>query len=103
MRAALRVLVTAFAVAVLLRLAAWQWDRARSRDSLLSYAYAVEWAALAVAVLVAVTVLPGRRRPPRQDDPSRAVDGRVLGPPLRPGEDLGDPTRVRVQRWLHRR
>lgn len=103
MRAVLRALVTTVALAVLLRLAAWQWERGRSRDSLLSYTYAVEWCLLAVALVVTVTVRRGRRSRSREhDDPSRAVDGRVLGPPLRDGEDLDDPTRVRVQRWLGR-
>ena len=56
------------------------------------------------AVFGAGTVLPGRRRRhPQRQNPSRAVDGRVVGPPLRPGEQLGDPTRVRVRRWLRRR
>lgn len=104
MRAVVKVLVTTVAVAVLLRLAAWQWDRGRSRDSLLSYTYAVEWCLLAIALVVAVTVRRGEQTRSREhDDPSRTVDGRLLGPPLRPGEDLDEPTRVRVQRWLGRR
>jgi hypothetical protein len=96
-------LATAGAVAVLARLSAWQWDRGRLRGSLLNYSYAVEWGLLAV-VLVAVVVVRARRvTSGEDDDASRDVDGRVIGPPLRPGEELGDVTRVRLRRWASRR
>ena len=96
-------LATAAAAAVLVRLAMWQWDRGRSRDSLLSYSYAVQWALLAVVLVAAVVVR--RRRGPRtcERDPSRDTTGRVVGPPLRPGEQLPDPTSVRLRRWVARR
>lgn len=92
---------TVAAAAVLVRLAMWQWERGSSRDSLLSYSYAVQWALLAVA-LVAAVVLRGRRRSPRPPQ-DRDAFGDVIGPPLRPGEQLGDPTSVRLRRWVARR
>jgi cytochrome oxidase assembly protein ShyY1 len=96
-------LATAVAAAVLVRLAMWQWERGSDRDSLLSYSYAVQWALLAVALVGAVAAR--RRRGPRPSDEgaSRDAAGRVLGPPLRPGEELDDPTSVRLRRWVTRR
>lgn len=94
---------TAAAAAGLVRLAVWQWDRGSSRDSLLSYSYAVQWALLAVALVVAVATRR-RRGPCRPDErASRDAAGQVIGPPLRAGEQLGDPTSVRLRRWLTRR
>jgi hypothetical protein len=91
------------AAALFVRLALWQGERARSQDSPLSWAYAVEWLLLALAVLVAPAVLArraGRRSP---DAAARTIDGRLLGPPLLDGEQLGEPTGVRVMRRLRRR
>ena len=100
---ALGAVVTAAAVGVLVRLALWQWQRGSSQDSLLSYSYAVQWALLAVALLTAV-VMRHRRGPRERDDAaSRDIAGRVLGPPLRPGEQLGEPTSVQLRRWIPHR
>lgn len=96
-------LATAAAAGILVRLAMWQWDRGSSRDSLLSYTYAVQWVLLAVA-LVAAVVVRHRRGPRRRDDSaSRDTAGRVIGPPLRPGEQLGEATSVQLRRWVTRR
>jgi cytochrome oxidase assembly protein ShyY1 len=94
---------TAAAAAVLVRLSMWQWERGSSRDSLLSYTYAVQWALLAVALVVAVATRRrhGAHRP--GDSASRDTAGRVIGPPLRPGEQLADPTSVQLRRWVTRR
>ena len=89
-------------VAILLRLSAWQWDRATSRDSLLNYVYAVEWLIAAVA-LVAVVVRHRAHPAAPDDEASRDVHGHVVGPPLRPGEQLPEPTGVRLRRWLQAR
>lgn len=102
MSAVLRVAGMAVAVGVLLRLSAWQWDRARSGESLRSYSYALEWGLLALALVVLVG-LPRARRRPDDDGASRTVDGSLLGPPLAPGERLGEPTGSRVRRCLGRR
>lgn len=102
-RRLLGVLATAGAVAVLVRLSAWQWDRGQMRGSLLNYTYAVEWALLAVLLVVGPVVQRRRRsRCDPDDDASRDVDGRLIGPPLQPGEQVGDATGVRVRRWLTR-
>jgi hypothetical protein len=98
----LRALATGGAVAVLVRLSAWQWERGAARGSLLNFTYAVEWALAAVA-LVGVVLLRRHRGASRpRSDGSRGVDGRVIGPPLRPGEQLAPPTSVQVQQWLRR-
>ena len=99
-RTLLGAVATTAAAAVLVRLSIWQWERGSSRDSLLSYSYAAQWALLAVA-LVAAVALRHRRgpRPPADRDSA----GRVIGPPLRPGEHLPDPTSVRLRRWVTRR
>jgi hypothetical protein len=94
-------LAAAAAVAVLGRLSWWQWERAQVRGSLLNYTYAVEWLLLAAAVAIAPLV---RRRPGSTggDEASRDVSGRLLGPPLRPGEQVGETTPARLRRWASR-
>ena len=93
---------TAAAAAVLVRLAVWQWERGSSRDSLLSYTYAVQWALLAVGLVGAVATRHHRGPGPPDDRASRDAGGRVIGPPLRPGEQLGDTTSVQLRRWVSR-
>jgi cytochrome oxidase assembly protein ShyY1 len=94
---------TAAAAGVLVRLAAWQWERGSSRDSLLNYSYGVQWALLAVALVAAVATRHRRGGREAGEQASRDVTGRVIGPPLRPGEELGETTSVRVRRRLSRR
>ena len=100
----LRLVRGAAAVAVLAllgRLSLWQWERGRSSGRLLHYTYAVEW--LLVAVLLAAVVL-GHRRRSRVDPPDvHDVAGRVIGPPLLPGEQLPATTRDRVLARFRRR
>lgn len=92
---------TVIGVAGLLRLSAWQWHRGSTRGSLLHYTYAVEWLVLAV-VLVAAVAVRHRRGSRRYDDDaaSRDVTGRLIGPPLPPGEPVPEATHVRVRRRL---
>lgn len=94
---------TVAAVAVLVRLAVWQWERGSSRGSLMSYTYAVEWMLMALALVVAVVLHRRRGGRPADDSASRDVTGRLLGPPLRPGEQLPAATHVQVRRWFARR
>ena len=96
-----RVAAAVAVLAVLGRLSLWQWERGRSSGRLLHYTYAVEW--LLVAVLLAVVVL-GRHRRGRGEAPDvHDVAGRVIGPPLLPGERLPETTRERVLARLRRR
>lgn len=97
----LGVVLTLLAAGVLVRLSAWQWQRGSARGSLLNYTYAVEWLLLAV-LLVAGLLVRRRRGSVRPDDASRDVAGRLIGPPLRPGEQAGEPTHVQLRRWLSR-
>lgn len=94
--------LTVLAVGVLVRLSAWQWQRGSARGSLLNYTYAVEWLLLAVLLVVGLLVRRRRGSSP-SDDRSRDVQGRLIGPPLRPGEQPGDPTHVQLKRMLTRR
>lgn len=96
-------LATGGGVAALVRLSMWQWERGSAGGSLLNYTYAVEWMLLAVALVAAVVLRRGGGRRRADGDRSRAVDGRVIGPPLRPGEQLAPPTSVRLKHWLRRR
>jgi cytochrome oxidase assembly protein ShyY1 len=90
-------------VALLGRLSLWQWRRGRTTGSLMNYTYAVEWALLAVVLVGGLLVLRRRgRRAGDDDDASRDVAGNVIGPPLRPGEQLGEVTAARVARWFRR-
>jgi hypothetical protein len=93
---------TVAGVAVLVRLSVWQWQRGSSRGSLLSYTYAVEWMLLALGLVVAVAQRRRRGPHPPDEAASRDAAGRLIGPPLRPGEQLGAPTGVQVRRWLIR-
>lgn len=102
-RRLLVVLVTGAAVAVLVRLSLWQWERARLRGELLNYTYAAEWLLLAVLLVGGVLVRTRRRSRPDDDDRSRDVHGQLIGPPLRPGEQAGEVTRVRLRRLASRR
>jgi DNA-binding transcriptional regulator of glucitol operon len=110
-RAALALLLVVAAVAVMLRLSLWQWDRARASGRLLNYAYAVEWLLFAVLTVVGVArlVLEDRRRrsadlaPEARSPAAPAVRGApvpMIGPPLRPGEELQEITWVRLRRRL---
>ena len=111
LRAGAAVLVVAAAVAVMVRLSVWQWDRARARNSLMNYAYAVEWLIFAVLTVIGVVRLAvedRRRHSPhtrvRNDQPVPAAcvgaPAPVVGPPLRPGEELEEITWVRLRRRL---
>jgi hypothetical protein len=92
------------AVVALVRLSLWQWSRAGAEGSLQSYTYAVEWMLLAVLLVVAPLLLRRRsRRPPGERHAERDVNGQVIGPPLRPGEELAEATGVRLRRRLARR
>ena len=93
--------LTVLAVGVLVRLSVWQWQRGSDRGSLLNYTYAVEWLLLAVLLVVGLILRRYRRGSPSEDG-SRDVHGRLIGPPLRPGERPGDPTHVQLKRWLGR-
>ena len=103
--ASLAVLVVV-AVGVMLRLSLWQWDRAHERHSVLNYFYAVEWVLFAVLTVAGVArlVLEGRRavagRHQPEPEPERRPEGVLVGPPLRPGEELEEITWVRLRRRL---
>jgi hypothetical protein len=109
-RAALAVLVVVAAVAVMVRLSVWQWDRARASGRLLNYTYAVEWllfAVLAVIGVVRLAIEDRRRRSaarPAAEEPAgpgvRGARVPLVGPPLRPGEELEEITWVRLRRRL---
>ena len=88
---------------VCLRLAAWQCERGRASGSLLHYTYAAEWVLLAAALVVALLMRRRNPPPPDPDQGSRDVHGRLIGPPLRPGEQLSETTRARLQRRMPRR
>jgi cytochrome oxidase assembly protein ShyY1 len=104
MRALLGGIAAVGAVVVLVRLSLWQWSRAGAEGSLQSYTYAVEWMLLAVLLVVGPLLLRRRSgRPPAEHHAERDVSGHVIGPPLRPGEELGEVTGVRLRRWLSRR
>lgn len=89
------------AAALLVRLSLWQWERGRATGRLLHYTYAVEW--LLVAALVAGTLISRRRHGGRRDQGPHDVAGRVIGPPLQPGEQLPPTTRERVTARVRRR
>lgn len=94
-------LATVVAAVACLQLASWQWARGRSSGALLHYTYAVEWALLAVLLVVGAVVTRRRATRPRdREAASRDVHGRLVGPPLRPGEQLAAPVRTRVGRRL---
>ena len=93
------------AIGVMLRLSLWQWDRAHERHSLLNYFYAVEWVLFAVLTVAGIArlVLEGRRsmaagRPEAEPEPPAGTV--LVGPPLRPGEELEEVTWVRLRRRL---
>jgi hypothetical protein len=110
-RAGLAAVSLVVVVAVMVRLSLWQWDRARTTGRLLNYTYAVEWllfAVLTVAGVVRLAVEDRRRRradtaPGGQPPVASAVRRApvpVVGPPLRPGEQLEEITWVRLRRRL---
>jgi hypothetical protein len=110
-RAAVAVAVVVAAVAVMVRLSIWQWDRARAGGRLLNYAYAVEWMLFAVLTLAGVVRLAHEDRRRRGAEPVPEAEEPVLstvrgapvplvGPPLRPGEQLEEITWVRLRRRL---
>jgi DNA-binding transcriptional regulator of glucitol operon len=110
-RAALAMVVLVAAVAVMLRLSLWQWDRARASGRLLNYTYAVEWLLFAVLIVIGVVRLAIEDRRRRSADPVAearqperpAVRGApvpLVGPPLRPGEELQEITWLRLSRRL---
>jgi len=95
------------AVGVMLRLSLWQWDRAHERHSVLNYFYAVEWVLFAVLTVAGVArlVVEGRRtvagrEKPAEPAPEPHPQGVLIGPPLRPGEELEGLTWVRLRRRL---
>lgn len=100
-RIGLAVGVAGLGATVMLRLSLWQWERAREGGALLNYGYAVEWLLLAGLTVWALLRLrheePGDRL---GQDVARRADGTVVGPPLRPGEQLPEVTWIRVRRWL---
>jgi hypothetical protein len=105
-RAALAAVLVLVVVAVLLRLSLWQWDRARASGRLLNYTYAVEWLLFAVLTVLGVIRLVIEERRMRAPGPAPAADRPaahraavpVVGPPLRPGEELEEITWVRLRR-----
>jgi DNA-binding transcriptional regulator of glucitol operon len=108
-RGALAVLLVVAAVAVMLRLSLWQWHRARDTGRFLNYTYTVEWLLFALLTVAGVVrlVVEDRRRRTEADVPevreAVAVPGApvpMVGPPLRPGEELEEITWVRLRRRL---
>jgi DNA-binding transcriptional regulator of glucitol operon len=106
-RAVLAVLVVLATVAVMVRLSLWQWHRGRDSGRFLNYTYAVEWllfALLTVAGVVRLAVEDRRRnaaeRVPEDAEPRPVPAAAVpmVGPPLRPGEELEEITWVRLRR-----
>ena len=101
-------LLVVVAVGVMLRLSLWQWDRAQMRHSVLNYFYAVEWVLFAVLTVggVARLVVEGRRAvlgrgaPVAEQEPEPHPEGLLVGPPLRPGEQLEEVTWLRLRRRL---
>src|SRR2546425_664713 len=96
-RAALAALVVVAAGVAMVRLSLWQWDRARATGRLLNYTYTVEWLLFAVLTVAGVVRLAIEDRRRRADDPGspepvppavRAAPVPMVGPPLRPGEEL---------------
>lgn len=107
-RAGLAVLGCAAAVLVMLRLSVWQWHRGEQRRSLQNYSYAVEWFAFAGLSVVGVLFLireGWRTGRPAAAPAEPPAPGLLVGPPLRPGEDLEELTYLRLLRRLgfHRR
>ena len=112
-RAVLALVLVVLAVAVMVRLSLWQWHKARAHGALLNYTYAVEWlvfAGLTVAGVVRLA-LEGRRDAVRSaagvpsagdPPPAEACPAPVplVGPPLRPGEELEEVTWIRLRRRL---
>lgn len=110
-RAALLLVLVVAAVAVMLRLSLWQWHRARERGSWMNYSYAVEWVVFAVLTVAGVVRLVLEERHRTLSRPAPAAAGPVsppgaggpvpvVGPPLRPGEELEEVTWVRMCRRL---
>jgi hypothetical protein len=99
-------LLVVVAVGVMLRLSLWQWDRAHERHSVLNYFYAVEWVLFAVLTVAGAARLvvegrravAGRKQPLPEQEPRS--EGVLIGPPLRPGEELEELTWVRLRRRL---
>lgn len=99
-RATLAVVALAVGESVILRLAAWQWERGRETGSLLHYTYAAEWVLVALALPIALVVRRRGRGRTDAEVASRDVHGRLIGPPLRPDEQLSETTGVRLRRRL---
>jgi len=111
LRVAGLVLLALVLVGVMLRLSLWQWDRAQAQHRLLNYTYAVEWLLFAVLTVAGLARLvsegrtvEGRRtdadRPEAGAEPLPRSEGVLVGPPLRPGEELPEVTWVRLRRRL---
>jgi|SRR5690348_15151821 len=108
LRLAAYALLVVVAVVVMLRLSLWQWDRAQQRHSVLNYFYAVEWVLFAVLTVAGVARLvvegrravAGRQEPDGEPEAERRPDAVLVGPPLRPGEELPEVTWVRLRRRL---
>jgi hypothetical protein len=107
LRVAGLVLLALVLVGVMLRLSLWQWDRAQAQHRLLNYTYAVEWLLFAVLTVAGLARLAveGRRpaggaRPEAEPEPPARSEGVLIGPPLRPGEELPEVTWVRLRRRL---
>ena len=100
----LRAVAATAGVALLVRLSVWQWERGRASGRLLHYTYAVEWL-LVAALLVGALVARRPRGDSTSEEPAGAHDvaGRVIGPPLRRGEQLPPTTRERATRWIRQR
>jgi hypothetical protein len=103
------VLLALVLVGVMLRLSLWQWDRAQERHRLLNYTYAVEWLLFAVLTVAGLARLAVEGRRLRDADrveaevdaaPQPRAEGVLIGPPLRPGEELPEITWVRLRRRL---
>jgi hypothetical protein len=110
-RAALTLAAVVAAIAVMVRLSLWQWHRGQERGSWQNYSYAVEWLLFAVLSGIGVVRLGVEERRRRSGDPvAEPLDPGapaggcapvpLVGPPLRPGEELEEITWVRLCRRL---
>ena len=110
LRAALAVLALVGLVGVMVRLSVWQWDRGRTSGRFLNYSYAGEWLTFAVMTVVGAARLVFEDRRRSSSDPAAEAEEPVtpvpgarvplVGPPLRPGEELEEITWVRLRRRL---
>ena len=100
-RAAGAVLLAFVAIAVMVRLGFWQWDKGERTGRLLNYLYGVQWWVFAVLTVVGLIRLSlDGRRMAAEPMPESRPGGPMIGPPLRPGEELPEITWVRLMRRL---